>query len=87
MVILIDSRATNNFISTSTARKLGLMVAKCKPFGVTLGTGDEIYGEGIRHHVSLWIQGTKFSDDFFVLELGNLDLYWDSIGWKGWGML
>lgn len=73
VVILIDSGATNNFVSSSTAKRLGQEISKCKPFEVTLGAGSEVFREGICRRVPLWVQGMKFFDEFFVLELGTLD--------------
>lgn len=74
LIILIDSGASNNFISTSTARKLGLEIAKCKQFGVTLGTETEVFGDGICRRLSLWVQGMEICDNFFALKLGSLDV-------------
>ena len=74
VINLIDSGATNNFISSSTARKLGLKIAKCKQFGLTFGTRFEVFGKGICRKVSLWVQGIEICDNFFVLELGSLDI-------------
>lgn len=43
MIILIDSGATNNFVSTSLVR-LNLPITTCPNFGVVLGRGHEVVG-------------------------------------------
>lgn len=74
VLILIDSGPTSNFISTSVARRLGLVCTDCKPFGVTLGTGAKVYGDGICRQIRLSLQGIDIVEDFFSLELGSLDV-------------
>ena len=73
VLVLIDSGATSN-ISTSVARRLGFPCTDYKPFGVTLGTGTKVYGEGICRQVYLSSQGVEIVEDFFYLELGSLDV-------------
>lgn len=82
VVILVDSGASSNFISTSVAQQLGLPLSTYAPFGVTLGTGMKVFGDGICKNVKIKVQGLKICDDFFPLELGSLDIFWEYYGWK-----
>ena len=41
VVILIDSRASHNFIVAALVEELGLSTALTKEFGVMLGIGDD----------------------------------------------
>ena len=64
--------ATNNFFSTSIAIQLGLEISKCRPFGVTLGTGTKVFRDGICEQLTLSVQGIDIFEDFFALELGKV---------------
>lgn len=72
--ILIDSGATNNFISNTTVERLELSVTEKGKFGVTLGNGGTIWGRGECKEVHLTLQGTQMVEDFLILELGNIDI-------------
>ena len=47
VVVLIDSRASHNFIAAALVKELGLPLAPTKDFGLVLGTEDEITTTGI----------------------------------------
>lgn len=68
LFVLIDSGASSNFISTPTAQLLGLSISACTSFGVTLGTGVKVFGDGICKGSELRLQGIVIEDDFFALE-------------------
>ena len=74
VVILIDSGATNNFISTSLVQRLNLPITVCLNFGVVLGTGHEVVGNGECQNILLSFQGISTSIDLLVLELGHTDV-------------
>lgn len=46
VVVMIDPGATHNFISISVVEKLQIPITPLKSFGVSLGTGDAVQGEG-----------------------------------------
>lgn len=74
VLVLIDSGATSNFISTPLVHKLGKTISACTTFGVTLGTDLKVYGEAVCKGISLELQGITILDEFFALELGSLDV-------------
>lgn len=43
-------------------------------FGVTLGNGERIYGEGECQQVQIIVQGYNVCENFLVLELGSSDM-------------
>ena len=53
VVTLMDYRATHNFISRDLVSKLSLPKEKMPSYGITLGSGDSVVGEGICHKVRL----------------------------------
>ena len=73
-VVMIDSGATINFISNQAIQKLGITCEECGKFGVILGNGDEILGQGVCRRVTIHVQGLVIVQDFISLELGNSDL-------------
>lgn len=46
VVVMIDLGATHNFISKDVVNRIGIPVTPSKSFGVSLGTGDSVQGEG-----------------------------------------
>ena len=47
LVVMIDSSATNNFISNLVVQRLKIPCEKCEKCGVIIGNGTEIRGQGI----------------------------------------
>lgn len=45
-IVMIDPRATHNFISPEIIQKFGIPVDSTEEFGVTLGTGETRMGSG-----------------------------------------
>lgn len=72
--MLIDCGATYNFISYDLVRNLGLPVDQTGGYGVVLGTGLSIKGEGICQGVAVSMQEIEVMEDFLPLELGSSDL-------------
>ena len=74
VVVMIDLGATHNFVSKVAAQKLGLNPTESKSFGVTLGTGETVQGEGVCKGVVLDLQGVTIVEDFLILPLGSSDV-------------
>lgn len=74
VVVMVDPGATHNFISLEAVKKLGIPVSPSKEFGVSLGTGDSVMGEGVCKSVVLELQGIVIVENFLPLELGNSDV-------------
>lgn len=47
VIVMIDPGATHNFMSEETIQKLGIPVTLTKTFGVSLGTGEFMQGQGV----------------------------------------
>ena len=71
VVTLINPEATHNFISKDLMQKLGLLITKTAAYGITMGTGDSVFGEGICRGIDLHLQGVEILDDFLPLSLGS----------------
>lgn len=74
VVVMIDPGATHNFISLDAVKALGLQLTSSKSFGVSLGAGDALQGEGECKSVVLQLQGITIIEDYLPLALGNSDL-------------
>lgn len=74
VVVMIDPGATHNFISNALAKKLGIPINQSKSFGVSLGTGEAVQGEGECRSIVLELQGIVIIENYLVLPLGNSDL-------------
>ena len=68
VIVLIDSRAIHNFISTEIVS--------------AVGTGRKVRTEGIYARVVLDLGALRVVTDFLPLKLGVLMLYWVLSGWK-----
>lgn len=73
-MIMVDSRATNNFISTHTVQKLKLPFNSHEKFGDMLGNGERIKGARVCQGLVVEVQNIKITEDFLMLELGNTDM-------------
>ena len=74
VVILIDSRASHNFIVAALVEELGLSTASTKEFGVMLGTGAEIRATGVCKQVNLSLIELEIIADFFPIMLGSSEV-------------
>lgn len=74
VIIMVDSKATHNFISNEAIGKLGIPVTPSKEFGVSLGTGESVNRSGLCKSVIVKVQGLVIVEDFFPLDLGNSDV-------------
>lgn len=46
VVVMVDSGATHNFISLKTVKRLDIPISSTRGFGVSLGNGEAVRGEG-----------------------------------------
>lgn len=74
VVVMVDPGATHNFISKEAVQKLEIPVLPSKSFGVSLGTGEAVQGEGECKSVVLQLAGITIVEDFLPLSLGNSDI-------------
>lgn len=75
VVVLIDPGATHNFVSLELIKELGLPVEPTGSFGVCLGNGDSVQGNGICRKMKLQLEGgVEVISDFLPLGLGNSDI-------------
>lgn len=73
VIVLIDCRATHNFISEKLVKELQLNTKETSNYGVILGSGIAIKGKGICEAVELMLGEWKVIDEFLPLELGGVD--------------
>jgi len=74
VVILIDSGATHNFISTEIVERKKIRVAKTKEYLIKLGLGEKVNGMGVCQQVEVNVQGVLVREDFLPIPLGNSDV-------------
>lgn len=71
VVILIDTRATANFISHNVVKWLRLEVDKTQEFQVEVGNENVEEDLGICQGVCIMVQDIKITHTFFVLDMGK----------------
>ncbi|XP_013614992.1 PREDICTED: uncharacterized protein LOC106321225 [Brassica oleracea var. oleracea] len=74
VVVLIDSGATHNFVSTEFVRKMELETDDMKGYSVLTAGGVTIRGTGRCKPLELTLQGCKITSTFLPLELGSVDV-------------
>ncbi|XP_063950432.1 uncharacterized protein LOC135152943 [Daucus carota subsp. sativus] len=75
VVVMIDPGATHNFISKNAVKTGGVVVTPSGSFGVSLGNGEAIKGDGVCKDVRLQLDGgIELLEDFLPLELGSSDV-------------
>lgn len=73
VVVLIDSGATHNFIYLDLVSKMQIPIVKTVAYGVTMGTGAAVRGEGLCRGVTIHLQGIDIVEAFLSLGLGSSD--------------
>ncbi|KAL5578650.1 hypothetical protein UlMin_011092 [Ulmus minor] len=73
VVVLIDSGATHNFISLDLVNRMQIPIVKTGAYGVTMGTGAAVKGEGLCRGVTIHLQGLDIVEEFLPLRLGSSD--------------
>lgn len=74
VLVLIDSGASHNFISTKLVQKLGLAVDPTNSFQVRLGDGHRKQTQGCCKDLDVQSRNYAFSGEFFLFELGGVDV-------------
>ncbi|KFK40147.1 hypothetical protein AALP_AA3G336600 [Arabis alpina] len=74
VVVMIDSGASHNFISTRLVNQLALTPHTAGNYGVLTGAGITVKGEGICRELTLLVQGLRIRADFLPLALGSADV-------------
>ncbi|KAL8131470.1 hypothetical protein AgCh_007417 [Apium graveolens] len=74
VVFMIDLGAPHNFVSVEVVKKIGLPLVHSKGFDVSLGTCDDVQGQGECKSVVLYLQGVTIIEEYFPLQLGNSDV-------------
>ncbi|TYK05651.1 Retrotransposable element Tf2 [Cucumis melo var. makuwa] len=74
IIILIDSEATHNFIHRGVVEELALPLERKNKFGVTIGDGTALEGNGICKTVEIKLPELTIVADFLVIELGGVDV-------------
>ncbi|GKA54712.1 putative mitochondrial protein [Tanacetum coccineum] len=74
VVVLIDSGATHNFMSTRVVKQLGIMVMDSSRLTVTLSNGQVAHSKGMCKGVIVSLPGMRLIEDFLPLELGSTDV-------------
>lgn len=67
VIVMVDPGATHNFISPDTMQQLNLPITPSKSFGVSLGTGIEVFRGGVCKAVPLLVQGVEVVEDYVPL--------------------
>ena len=71
VVVLIDSGASHNFLSSEVVAKLGLPLSPTSAYGIQMGSGQAIRSEGVCRDVVLQLQPLMITADFLPLQLGD----------------
>ncbi|KFK36440.1 hypothetical protein AALP_AA4G124900 [Arabis alpina] len=74
VVVMIDSGASHNFISTRLVNQPALTPHTAGNYGVLTGAGIPVKGEGICRELTLLVQGLRIRADFLPLALGSADV-------------
>ncbi|KAF7842448.1 Retrotransposable element Tf2 [Senna tora] len=74
VLIMIDSGASHNFISTSLVDKMSLPKVKMSSYTVTVRDGHSVKSEGRCKKLKVELQGTTLMQDFYLFDLGEVDL-------------
>ena len=74
MVVLIDSRASGNFLATRLAKELGLKVRQIPAFTIEVSNGQREKGKGVCYGVKMKVQEVLIPHNFFLMELGGMEV-------------
>lgn len=75
VVVMIDPGATHNFVSLERVKDLQIPITESGSFGVSLGNGEAIKGQGMCRNVVLQLDGgVVIKEDFLPLTLGTSDV-------------
>nr|KYP45086.1 Transposon Ty3-G Gag-Pol polyprotein [Cajanus cajan] len=74
VLVLVDSGATHNFISTKLVENLRLSVEPTIPYYVKVGGGQRIKTNGVCKGLQMKMQNMLFKADFYVFALDGEDI-------------
>ncbi|CAJ2661796.1 unnamed protein product [Trifolium pratense] len=74
VVVLVDSGASHNFISSKLATALELPITHMAARRIKLGDGHKVLSQGVCKGVKVNLGSMEVSVDALVLELGGLDV-------------
>jgi hypothetical protein len=74
VLVLVDCGASHNFISSVLVQNLNLQFTPNSSFTVEVGDGRKIPCVGVCSQLSITLQGLHVQQDFYVFELGNVDI-------------
>lgn len=72
--VLIDCGASHNFVAPDLVSRMGLATHPTQRFGVHLGNGRCEKSQGCCKNLMLTMQGYTYVGDFFLFDLGGLDV-------------
>ena len=74
VIVMMDSGASHNFISSKIVKKLRLTVGEDKNLDVLLGNGVIVKAFGVCKVVMFQLNNSSFSSDFITLDLRSVDV-------------
>ncbi|KAF7802354.1 Retrotransposable element Tf2 [Senna tora] len=74
VLIMIDSGASHNFISSSLVTQLSLPRENTSIYEVTVGDGHVVKGQGICKGLKVEMQGAEIKQNFYLFNLGEVDV-------------
>ncbi|XP_037497049.1 uncharacterized protein LOC119371287 [Jatropha curcas] len=74
VLVMVDSGASHNFVSSDLAQALNLAVEPTDPFLVKLGDGHRMKTSGVCSNLHLQLGSYTISGDFFIFPLRDLDI-------------
>ncbi|KAF7812804.1 Retrotransposable element Tf2 [Senna tora] len=74
VLIMIDSGASHNFISSSLVAQLSLPKENTSVYEVTVGDGHVVKGQGICRGLKVEMQGAEIKQNFYLFNLGEVDV-------------
>lgn len=75
VIVMIDPGATHNFVSLEKVCELKIPVTQSGEFGVSLGNGEAIRGQGVCKGVVVQLDGgVVIEEDFLPLQLGTTNV-------------
>ncbi|KAF7810715.1 Retrovirus-related Pol polyprotein from transposon 17.6 [Senna tora] len=74
VLVMIDSGASHNFISSSLVAQLTLPKERTSVYEVTVGDGHVVKGEGLCRGLQVEMQGAHIKQNFYLFNLGEVDV-------------